>query len=597
MVTQRKKAPARKAAAKRKTTRKKAADPNVVVEVDFGDVEFLRVFTPQEQTLIRDHWNDGKLGAGKTPAKSLNDTEFARGIFEAQRVGLEPLLDQIFPVKYWSSANSAFSPANWLTTIEVYRLIADRTDTYRPGSTRTVYEYEDSTNPDSMIKGQSDPATGLYAATVYVQKFVAGSWVEYGETAHWGEYADTWDNGKGKNLWGSKQRTMLAKCAEAKTLRRGFPRELGKIYVREEMDLAERDFAQDDVDIPAPSPPDLGEAKTGAAAEGALSGTKDSAAAPQADAASSEPVAGGSEGAQEEPPPPSDDDAPGAGPTETPKENAGEEAGESSVATEEELAKIREKVEKYRVIESGEKTEAHLRFLLGARCLLMGDGDTARAEEILFRVSEHEGTGFRSAKGIRGKTLRIVYGKTKKAYEDWESDGVAPDAQTGLPVDEPKKEKKSKKSKKKKAAPATSDVVSEAEETVREKSAEANIPVEALQAAAISIAKADSWAPALWATIAENWDAHFIDALNRYPNDRNRKAGDKSTTQAAMVEYLAAWKDAGGPDDSATALGVLSRYCGLAMNDLTAAHYMLGIEKAGLDIFGLVATWKEEGKE
>lgn len=561
---QRKKAPRRKAPPAKRKTRTKAADN--LVEVDFGDVEFLRVFTGAEQVLIRDHWNDGKLGADKNPAKSLTDTEFARGIFEAQRVGLEPLLDQIFPVKYWSTTNSAFSSATWLTTIEVYRIVADRTEAYRPGSKPTVYEYLD---PDPTNKRRCDPKTGLVAATVYVQKFVAGSWVEYGETAHWDEYADCYDNGKGKNLWGSKGRTMLAKCAEAKTLRRGFPRELGKVYVAEEMELAAREFAQDDVpDIPAPAPVELGEATTGAAAEHAVT------------ASHGQPAQQAEKPPEEEPPPPDDDEAPPGDSTEASKEIDGEEAGESSVVDEKELAKIRTKVEQYAAIESGKKTEAHLRFLLGARCLIMAEGDTDRAEEILFRISEHDGTGFRSAKGIRGKTLRVVYGKTKTAFATFEESGVTPDAQIELAE----------------APPESSGVVEEAEAEVRKKAKDQNIPVEALRAAARSIAATDSWAPALWATIAENWDAHFIDALNRYPNERNVKESKKAKTPAAMKAYLEAWRDADGPDDAATAIDVLSRFCGLAQNDLTAAHYYLGIEKAGVDVFGLVAAWKESQK-
>ena len=175
-------------------------------------------------------------------------------------------------------------------------------------------------------------------------------------------------------------------------------------------------------------------------------------------------------------------------------------------------------------------------------------------------------------------------------------DGVAPDVQTGL-HSVPDAEESSVAKEPDAPAPATSDVVSEAEETVRSKSSETNVPVEALQAAAISIAKADSWSPALWATIAENWDAHFIDALNRYPNDRNLKDGIAADVRTTAKSYVEAWAEAGGSNDSATALEVLARYVGLEVSKLTPAHYALGIEKAGIDVFGLVAVWKKEGGE
>jgi phage recombination protein Bet len=72
--------------------------------------------------------------------------------------------------------------------------------------------------------------------TYTVYKIVQGHRVAITATVDWAEYADTYPDGNGKNLWGSKPKTMLAKCAEAHALRRGWPEQLAGTYVEEELD-------------------------------------------------------------------------------------------------------------------------------------------------------------------------------------------------------------------------------------------------------------------------------------------------------------------------------------------------------------------------
>lgn len=82
--------------------------------------------------------------------------------------------------------------------------------------------------------------------TYTVYKLVQGHRVAITATVDWDEYADTYPDGNGKNLWGSKPKTMLAKCAEAHALRRGWPERLAGTYVEEELqrgDIVEHESA------------------------------------------------------------------------------------------------------------------------------------------------------------------------------------------------------------------------------------------------------------------------------------------------------------------------------------------------------------------
>ena len=109
---------------------------------------------------------------------------------------------------------------NWViqTGIDGFRSIAARTDEYA-GSDAPVYMYK------------ADNA--LLSATVTVWRFVQGQRCAYTSSALWDEY------NAGQNLWLKMPHVMLAKCAEAQALRKGFPAELAGIYESSEMDQAE----------------------------------------------------------------------------------------------------------------------------------------------------------------------------------------------------------------------------------------------------------------------------------------------------------------------------------------------------------------------
>lgn len=191
--------------------------------------------TDREMALVR-----------KTVAADLTHAELDLFVHMCRRFGLDPLRRQIYVIVY-NKDRSDKRRVVYVTAIDGYRAIADRTGNYRPGP-RSV-----ETNKDAV-----DPATnpqGIVSATAAVQKFSHGEWHEFSETVYWDEFAplkEIWEFyaalGKKKpsgkfeldrtSNWARMGRTMLQKCAEAQALRRGWPDEYGDLYTSEEMDQA-----------------------------------------------------------------------------------------------------------------------------------------------------------------------------------------------------------------------------------------------------------------------------------------------------------------------------------------------------------------------
>lgn len=181
----------------------------------------------------------------RTVAQDLLPAELDLFVHMCRRWRLDPLRRQIYANVYTRKKKDA--DGNWtksrnvvyVTGIDGYRTIADRTGNYRPG-------------PRSVTMGEKDPLTnpqGIESATATVWKYAHGAWHEFSETVFWDEFAplkDEWSNDKktGRRIldtsgqWGKMGRVMLQKCAEAQALRRGWPDEYGDLYIAEEMDQA-----------------------------------------------------------------------------------------------------------------------------------------------------------------------------------------------------------------------------------------------------------------------------------------------------------------------------------------------------------------------
>jgi phage recombination protein Bet len=144
--------------------------------------------------------------------KGINDEEIKLFHAVCKKTGLDPFMKQIYAVKRKDQMTIQ-------TSIDGYRLIAERTGRYCPGREST-YVYD---------------GDRLVYATSYVKKQTAdGTWHEVAASAYFDEYKPSYSN----QFWDSKKHIMLAKCAESLALRKAFPNELSGLYSEDEMQQA-----------------------------------------------------------------------------------------------------------------------------------------------------------------------------------------------------------------------------------------------------------------------------------------------------------------------------------------------------------------------
>jgi len=141
--------------------------------------------------------------------RGISDDELKLFSAVCKKTGLDPFMKQIYAVKRKDQMTIQ-------TSIDGYRLIAERTGRYSPGREST-YLYD---------------GDKLVCATSYVKKQTAdGTWHEVAASAYYDEYKPAYSNA----FWESKKHIMLAKCAESLALRKAFPNELSGLYSEDEM--------------------------------------------------------------------------------------------------------------------------------------------------------------------------------------------------------------------------------------------------------------------------------------------------------------------------------------------------------------------------
>jgi phage recombination protein Bet len=150
--------------------------------------------------------------------KGINDEELKLFSAVCKKTGLDPFMKQIYAVKRKDQMTIQ-------TSIDGYRLIAERTGRYCPGREST-YVYD---------------GDKLVCATSYVKKQTSdGTWHEVAASAYFDEYKPAYSN----QFWESKKHVMLAKCAESLALRKAFPNELSGLYSEDEMEQAQNTATQ-----------------------------------------------------------------------------------------------------------------------------------------------------------------------------------------------------------------------------------------------------------------------------------------------------------------------------------------------------------------
>lgn len=183
----------------------------------------------------------------RTVASDTTDDEFNLFVNMARSLGLDPLRRQIYAFVF-SKNDPKKRRMSIIVSIDGFRSIAEATGNYRPDEDEASYEI------DQSLKGPLNPL-GLVKATVRVWKYSHGDWHRVTGVVYWDEYApvkDEWvyDEATGRNKksgnkslddsgqWAKMPRVMLAKCAEAAALRKGWPDNFSNVYESSEMDRA-----------------------------------------------------------------------------------------------------------------------------------------------------------------------------------------------------------------------------------------------------------------------------------------------------------------------------------------------------------------------
>lgn len=156
--------------------------------------------------------------AGLDPSNKLTWPQLRSFLELCIHLKLDPRRKQIHATAHWNS-NTNRLELTPIISIDGFRLIAERTGKYAPGSP-TVYIQGDEGN--------------LVGATVFIKKMTGdGTWHETSETAFLSEYMP--QNEKKAFFWRKMPSVMIAKVAEARALRRAFPDAFSGIYGEEEM--------------------------------------------------------------------------------------------------------------------------------------------------------------------------------------------------------------------------------------------------------------------------------------------------------------------------------------------------------------------------
>lgn len=183
-----------------------------LVTQDFNEISDISQYSNDDITLLKD-----------TICKGCTPQDFKLFMMVCQRTKLDPFAKQIYAVPRFDNNLGRYA-MTIQTSIDGFRLVAERTGKYAPGRA-TDYQFENGK---------------LISATSFIKKQTAdGTWHEVSYTAFFEEYCQKKKDGRPTKFWADMPRVMLAKVAEAACLRKCFPMELSQIYTREEMAQAE----------------------------------------------------------------------------------------------------------------------------------------------------------------------------------------------------------------------------------------------------------------------------------------------------------------------------------------------------------------------
>ena len=174
-------------------------------------------------------------------AKDCNPTEFNQFIHIANQVGLDPLRKQIYAFVF-NKDKPEKRQLTIVTGIDGFRSVARRTGDFRPADEVPKFTF------DAELEDENTNPLGIVDCTVTTYFYSHGDWHPVPHRVDWAAYAplkEIWENNRptgkfkldvNKKRWRIDPKGMLAKCAEAGSIRKAFPDDFSSIYEHNEID-------------------------------------------------------------------------------------------------------------------------------------------------------------------------------------------------------------------------------------------------------------------------------------------------------------------------------------------------------------------------
>jgi phage recombination protein Bet len=191
----------------------------------------LTQFNPEQMAVIKGHI-----------AKGCTDIELKYFLSVAERSGLDPFARQIYMIKRKEKQeDGTFKEiAAPQTSIEGYRLIADRSEEYQ-GQTQAEWCGRDGEWKSVWLESSPPCAArvGIWKKGFREPLYAVALYSDYVQTKD--EYVNKSKTGKKipTKFWQSMPSLMLSKCAESLALRKAFPAKMHGLYTAEEMGQAD----------------------------------------------------------------------------------------------------------------------------------------------------------------------------------------------------------------------------------------------------------------------------------------------------------------------------------------------------------------------